>query len=347
MRIWKDFTKSQLSINPSDSTKTILHNLTNSSREFLSTRHRLSHQQIDALLNEDYSKTHLSEKYGQLFQVSEFIRLSDEFRKESIPFTPLKGPVLSQRLYNDPSYRYSNDLDFLVSTDSIEEAIEILKNNGYIPQYFSWPKNYRKKRRLLRLSNQILFVNPNNRIHVEIHWKLFKTKICNPEVLTEVLRSNSIEITFHERNFQVFNNELELLYLIIHGGLHTWFRLKWLFDVRDFIETIPFDPEKFIQLTDKLNAHRMVSLCNEVLQKYFPECKALPCKPCPGTNRRLKFTTMQVEDNIYYNKNFLERLRTYWYQIRSFPGFQFKLSVLGVIYYGKYLKTFEFDQTWK
>ncbi len=316
-----------------------------SSRQFLNQRHRLSHQQIDALLNEQYSKKHLVEKYGQLFQVSEFIKLSDEFRKASIPFIPLKGPILSYRLHNDPSYRYSNDLDFLVSANTIENAILILKNNGYEPHHFPWPNNSKKKRRLIKLSNQILFVNPKNQINIEIHWKLFKTEITHSQVLSDVLKSNEDQIKFKDRNFQVFSNELELLYLIIHGGLHSWFRLKWLVDVKDFIEMIPFDAEKFMQLTEELNASRMVSLCNAVLSKYFPECQLLPCEPSPGTKRRLKFTTLQVEDNVYYNKSFIERLKTYWFQIKCFPGIKFKLSVLGVIFYGKYLKTFEFHRT--
>ncbi len=51
-------------------------------RQSLNQRHRLSHQQIDELLNEKCSNEHLPEKYGQLFQVSEFIKLTDELGLE-------------------------------------------------------------------------------------------------------------------------------------------------------------------------------------------------------------------------------------------------------------------------
>lgn len=315
------------------------------SRVFLNQRHRLSHQQIDELLKEKYTKEHLSEKYDQLFQVSEFIKVTDEFREAAIPFIPLKGPILSYRLHNDSSFRYSNDLDFLMPINAVKKAIFILEKNGYQPHYFPWPDNSKKERRLIKLSNQILFVHPEKQLNIEIHWKLFKFEITNSSTLNDVLKSNVNQIRFNERNFQVFNSELELLYLIIHGGHHAWFRLKWLIDVKDFIEKIPIDVEKFTQLVEKCNASRMVSLCNATLSNYFPECPLLPCKPVRSTKKRLNFTITQIEDEVYYNKSFLERIKTYWFEMHCFPGFRFKLSVIGVIFYGKYSKVFEFHRT--
>ncbi len=315
------------------------------SRQLLHQRHRLSHQQIDELLNEKSSKEHLSEKLGQLFQLSEFIRLTDEFREAAIAFTPLKGPILSHRLHGDASYRFSNDLDFLLPLNAVKKAILILEQNGYEPHYFPWPENLKKERRLTRLSNQILFVHPEKQINIEIHWKLFKSEITNSKVLSEVLKFNKYQITFNERNFQVFNNEFELLYLIIHGGLHAWFRLKWLVDVKDYIEKIPIDKNKFTQLVVQCNASRMVALCNATLSIYFPECPQLPCKPIPKTEKRLDFTLTQIKDEEYYNKSLAERIKTYWFEFQCFPGFRFKLSILGVISYGKYLKVFEFHST--
>ena len=304
------------------------------SRPLLHQRHRLSHQQIDELLNETYSKEDPSEKYGQLFQVGEFIKLTDEFREADIPVIPLKGPILSYRLHKDSSYRYSNDLDFLVSIDAVKNAISILEKNGYQPAYFPWPEKSKKERRLIRLTNQLLFVHPEKHLSIEMHWKLFSYEITNSGVLSKILKSNGSQVEFKGRNFPVFSDELELLYLIIHGGLHAWFRLKWLIDIKDFIEKVPYDPEKFNQLVRKFNASRMVSLCNSLLSKYFPECPVLPGKSVPETNKRLKFTISQIEqEEMYYDKSFPERSKSYGFLMNCFPGFKFKLSVLGVIFY--------------
>ena len=316
-----------------------------SSREVLNQRHRLSHQQIDDLLKENYAGKHLSEKFGQLFQVGEFIKFSDEFRKAAVRFIPLKGPILSYRLHKDPSYRNSNDLDFLIDEKAVEKAIAILEKNGYKSHHFPWPANPEKKRRLIKLSNQILFIHPEKQINIEIHWKLFKFEITNSEILSEVLRSNEQQIQFKERNFTVFNNELELLYLVIHGGLHAWFRLKWLFDVKDFIEKAPFDPEKFNQLVVQLNASRMVSLCNALLTKYFPGCPVLPSGSVSAPNIRFSYTVSQIEVEECYNKTFLEKINGYWFKLLCFPGFRYKISNIYSGLLRQVFKAFKFYPT--
>ena len=307
------------------------------SRDYLLQRHRLSHQQIDNLLNENRAKEHLAEKYHQMFQVSEFIKLSDEFRKAAVPFIPLKGPMLSYRLHKDPSYRYSNDLDFLVPKKAVKNAIFTLEKNGYLPCFFSWPDNPTKERIFIRLSNQLLFIHPEKQINVEIHWKLFKPEITNPDILSKVLSSNKDQIEFNDRKFEVFSNELELLYLIIHGGLHAWVRLKWLIDIKDFIEMVPFDAEKFQQLVLQLNACRMVSLCNTTLEKYFPDCSLLPWEFVRNTTKRGNFAIAQIEDKNYYDKPFLKEIRMDWFRLNSFRGFRYKLSLISVIFFDKYL----------
>ncbi len=314
-------------------------------RENLNQRHRLSHQQIDVLLNEKSSKAHLPEKLGQLFQVGEFIKLSDQFCEVGIPFIPLKGPILSYRLYKDASFRYSNDLDFLMPLNAVKKAIFILEKNGYQPYYFPWPANSNKERRLIKFNNQILFVHPEKQILIEIHWKLFKLAITNSNILSQTIKSNTIQIYFKERNFQVFNNELELLYLIIHGGLHAWRRLKWLVDVKDFMEKIPIDTDKFTLLVVQCNATRMVSLCNAILGYYFPACPVLPCKAVRNTKKRLKFTISQIEEEDDYNKPFLEIIKCYRFRQHCVPGFRFKFSIIAIFFRSKYLKILELIRT--
>ena len=307
------------------------------SREFLKNRHRLSHQQINTLLKEKYPREHLDEKYEQLLLVGEFIKLTDGLREATIPFIPLKGPLLSYRLHNDASYRYSHDLDFLVPPDAVKQAISILETNGYRPYYFPWPENSKKERRFMRFSNQIMFGHPEKEIYIEIHWKLFKPKITNSGVLSAVLKSNLSEVTFKHRPFSVLSNELELLYLVIHGGLHSWARLKWLLDIKDFIEKIPFNEKKFAQLAAKLNADRMILLANDVLSLYFPECPLLPCTTVSKTKTRLNFTRTQIEAGEDHHLSFPEKAKVYWFQLNCFPGYGYKLSTLGVIIYHKYL----------
>ena len=107
--------------------------------------------------------------------------------------------------------------------------------------------------------------------------------------------------------------------------------MKWLIDVNDFIEKIPFDTKKFTQLVVQCNAFRMVSLCNALLTEYFHECSILPCKPVHGTKIRLKYTISQIENEMEDNNSFRDRIEFHWFKIHSFPGINYKLSVIAAV----------------
>ena len=301
-------------------------------RELLSNRHRLSHQQIDVFLKDKRAKAHLAEKYEQMSQVREFIQLTDALSEAAISFIPLKGPILSYRLYKDACFRISHDLDFLIDVNAMKKAIDIVEKCGYQPDSFYWPDNLKQERALLKMDNHIVYFHPEKQLYIELHWKLFLHDITDAKVLNDVIKSNTNEIRLLERNFQVFNNELELLYLIIHGGLHAWFRLKWLLDVKDFIEKNSFDSEKFTQLVVKWNASRMVALCNAMLSTYFPETPLLPTQTVQGTKKRLKYCISQIENEKDHHASPLDKILFHWFRINCFPGTKYKLSrITGVL----------------
>jgi hypothetical protein len=102
-----------------------------SDRTYLHDRHRLSHQQIDRWLKEDSGKEFLPEKIMQLQTVSHFIGVTDLLREHGISFVPLKGPLLSYRIYQDAAVRFSHDLDILVDLENLETVVQILLENGY------------------------------------------------------------------------------------------------------------------------------------------------------------------------------------------------------------------------
>ena len=320
-------------------------NFPNLNREFLNKRHRLSHSQIDQLLNEKYSKKYLDEKYLQLFQLSEFMKLSDKFQESNIPFIPLKGPMLSYRLHKDPSYRYSWDLDFLIPINLIPKTIQVLKDSGYIPYYFNCPENSNLQHKLIKWHHHLSFVHPERNTYIEIHWKLFTNNLTNSKIITDVIKSNRNQLQFNNHIFEVFNNEFELVYLIIHGGLHAWRRLKWLVDIKDFIENIPIDPKKFKLLVKQFNAGRMVSLCNATLTHYFPTCALLPSESVAIPKKLLNYTISEIENEKDTSNSLLEKITYSWFRMQCFPGFRFKYSVTSEIFITHYLKSIEYQET--
>ena len=90
--------------------------------------------------------------------------LLELFLKSNIPVIPLKGPLLSDRLYGDISARgISIDIDLLVEIENIEKAGIILATNGYSFQMNKgcdkdrlWQYQYKK----------------NGSPQVDLHWEI-------------------------------------------------------------------------------------------------------------------------------------------------------------------------------
>ena len=91
--------------------------------EILKSRHRLSAEQINLLAGGRVIEESYEEKAGTLVKVAEFIKVTDLLRAGGIDFIPLKGPLLSFRLYGDATTRRYGDIDILVDPASMEFSI--------------------------------------------------------------------------------------------------------------------------------------------------------------------------------------------------------------------------------
>ena len=297
-------------------------------RSVLFNRHRLSHQQIDDFLLEKESKNYVEEKVRNMMMFSEFLHITQLFESAQLEYISLKGPLLSYRLYGDATYRRCNDLDFLMSLESVTKAVQILKKEGYKPVFYEWPDNKNRLRVVSNHTNQFFLHHPDKKTSIELHWKLFKYRIVKKELLTELVTRNTTQMIFQGRSFTVFNNEFEFIYLVIHGGLHAWRRFKWLVDISVFLEKIEIKHEKYQKLVDILNAGRMISLCNSLLIRYFPDCQIeFEKEECPTSLIRFAISQLSQEKDIEYDsmrsfKNYIS------YKMKAFPGINYKLSVL-------------------
>jgi hypothetical protein len=306
-------------------------------RELLYSRHVLSHPQIDDWIGKSEQSSSLDEKLEEMGRMAEFIAITDAFVAAGLNFVSFKGPLLSQRLYGDTTYRRYGDFDFLFDIPAAEIAAEILVNNGYLAVYYEIPEQDRQKKEFFNNVKEICFYNSEKDSSIEIHWKLFFGKFLPLEKLEQIIASNLSEISLAGRTFTVLNPELDLLYLVIHGGLHCFRRLKWLVDIKDFLEKVPIDNEKFMLLTLQLNASRMVALCNQVLLVYFPDSKVLP-----GNYRTdsylLDFSIEKIESETYEDKKSLkESIRNYRFLLSAFPSLRYKISIFHHIFFLSYI----------
>lgn len=301
-------------------------------REKLYHRHHLSHQQIDELLGEQESGNFPELKGQILAKLHDFLAISKIFYEAKINFIPIKGPLLSYRLYKDPSFRNYGDLDFLMDLPSVKKGILVLKEAGYTSSLFDWLANKHQKDLLFKHYYHIVLSHPERNITIELHWKLNNYDISEAGILDKVINSNQMQIKYAGHNYHVFNNEFELLYLIIHGGLHAWQWLKWLVDIHDFLNNISFDKSKFNELVELLHAERMVALCNALLTEYFPNSKTLP-QSTKVSSYLLNYSRNQLQNENDGDYTLLGRIKSYWFRMKCFPGIKYKLSVVNHLFF--------------
>jgi len=297
----------------------------NLSREELYNRHRLSHQQINDLRGEQQHELLLEEKVSQLKQISLFLKITTALRQEGIWFVSYKGPLLSYRIYNDATCRRFKDLDFLIRPCDVRRTIDVLSRFGFAPRSFQWTDSHSKEKRLLLLLNQFTLENQSQEVSIEIHWSLLKFPVARQKKLAALVDENIITTVFAGRQFNQFTIEFELLHLVIHGGLHTWSRLKWLIDVHEILKRFSIDKTKFETLVKQLHAERMVGLCNAMLKYYFPGTALLPIES-QAPAWFIKYSLhqmMRTSDSPVYLP---EDLFTYrWFHIHAFPRLRYRL----------------------
>jgi hypothetical protein len=298
-------------------------------RDLLYKRHRLSHQQIDDFLGEKESRKYLREKLAEMVQLHDFFFVTDTLSNAGISFISLKGPLLSYRLYNDATYRRYKDFDFLIEIDTIEKAVNLLQEHGYKPSYFNWPKAGLRRQLIIEHDKHISMYHPDKNTAIELHWKLFDARIARPAIMSKIISANqTTTLEFAGRTYCTFNNEFELLYLIIHGGLVNWFRVKWLVDINQLLDTQPVNMTKLSELISVLKAERMIALYNSIITEFYAGAKKIPSKQ-EGLPLLKKFSLEAIQNSGgYENYKGFVLLKSFIVSLLAFPGYKYKYDVV-------------------
>lgn len=279
------------------------------------------------------------------------MEVTKNWQDNNIWFLVLKGPLLSYRLYGDPTCRISRDLDFLVKPEDIGKIVVLLTTAGYQPEVFEWPSDPVREKFVMHNYDQYGMVHPDKNDAIEIHWKLFKHPIAGESLVKEILDRHTEEIWLAERAFTVFSIEFELLYLIIHGGLHAWSRLKWLVDIHELANHYPINEEIFKRLVTQLKAQRLVVLCEEMMQEFFSEksedwrigwSESRKVGRSEGQKTRksdgrisgwyFRFSLSQtLRESDIPHSSVVNFLKFTFFRMQAFPGIQYKLSALSLL----------------
>lgn len=178
-------------------------------------------------------KSHCEKNSFRVIQLTtELVRIGNLFQKENISFITLKGPLLTKKIYGDVTLREPRDLDLFIPKHHLSIAHQILLRQGYrlyfpkkIPRYLSLYTKYQK---------DFSYFHPSKHICIELHWRLFQNQ-HDFEYSTNQLFEKAETESLMGFPFKTMSKEIELLYLLYHGALHSWNRLCWLYDVKQYL----------------------------------------------------------------------------------------------------------------
>jgi hypothetical protein len=149
------------------------------------------------------------------------------FNRAGISVMPLKGQILSLQLYGDVGLRQTLDMDLEVPQEDLARAQDCLVSKDWHLEETFFPMSPRQWNSFLRNEQHINFIHVQTGRMLELHWRV---QWESPEA-TSARWARSIPSTWQGCSIQAMNPGDATLYLCCHGGLHEWFRAKWLGDL--------------------------------------------------------------------------------------------------------------------
>jgi hypothetical protein len=164
-------------------------------------------------------------------------RLEKLFQENGIEFSVLKGMGLAEQIYNEPELRQANDIDILIPVQAVDAAIRLLTITGFGYRPHTINKNVRvtqkRQRSDMNLFKDLMFLDPQFSKIIELHQRLF---MVEPRGFTRDFNSS---IGFQK--IPTIANAHYCLYLILHGVVSIWNRLKWVADLSLLVRHMPFE----------------------------------------------------------------------------------------------------------
>jgi hypothetical protein len=176
--------------------------------------------------------------FSELAVTGETARLHRLLHGADIPHCLLKGLPVGQRYYGDAGLRQAGDIDLLIPPEMLDDACRLLSAAGY---HASHPIDHfkpRQRRYFLFVDNQLELVSADSGAILELHWRPLQL----PSTLAGLdlsRQTNRWDVAGCSIPF--LDDEEMLLHLCAHGAKHAWYRMKWVFDLPNVLESRAWD----------------------------------------------------------------------------------------------------------
>ncbi|HWR81193.1 MAG TPA: nucleotidyltransferase family protein, partial [Pseudomonas sp.] len=150
----------------------------------------------------------------------------------------LKGLPIGERYYGDAGLRQAGDIDLLSQPTMLDRACSQLADAGYrtcnaIDHFTPRQRSY-----FLFTDNQLEFEAPDSGTVIELHWRPLQL----PSSLAGLdLSAQTNRWAVADCRIPFLDDEETLLHLCAHGAKHAWYRMKWVFDLPNVLESREWD----------------------------------------------------------------------------------------------------------
>jgi hypothetical protein len=203
----------------------------------------------------------------------ESLRLQRLFDEAALPVLFVKGTALTMLAFGNLGLRSGQDIDLLVSHETLPAAMELIVRAGY--SRFDPPPDISdaQLRLLTPLRKDLGFLHRETGLRIELHWRLF----LNPHAMRErsIMGASRVVPLAGAAGLRTLGEEDLFAYLCMHGALHWWYRLKWLADINALVATAPeVSIERLFRVAETRGAGRAAAqallLCRRLFGSTLP-----------------------------------------------------------------------------
>lgn len=228
-------------------------------------RHRVWHQVLKALTH-THINTHpipifpiitkhcKTDKFRLLITANETVRIAEEFTKNAVEHCFIKGMLLNVYLYGSLDARPCRDIDVWIKLSDYPRALEALRSLGYKQKLPGYALSGFKQTYYMSHRHDMAFYHPERGILIEPHFRIdyFGINFFPWETLVRK------PIQLLNKGIMTLEDDYHLLYLMIHGSIHAWIRLRWLQDIALFIQSNRCDLDNLMNLAKQIQCQHLV-----------------------------------------------------------------------------------------
>ena len=173
--------------------------------------------------------------HTDLVAAGDTAQLTEQIAAAGYPVLAVKGVVLGALAYGTVGVKHSKDIDLLILPEHIEPVLALLEEAGYRITQPAEEMSAKQRAVLPRYGKDVALVRTAPHLQVELHWRLF----TNAALLPTLAASGPAQTVMlgTSLNAPTLAPADLYSYLVLHGAIDGWSRMKSLADVHALVAT--------------------------------------------------------------------------------------------------------------